>query len=81
MSQIYNSNLLVFVCIPLLSVSCKEFAVLVKWYKLVSVLSIAKVYVKLWIFSYRAVQTYDFGAQKNPLMETVLFSTYTICLG
>ena len=37
--------------------------------------------VKLLIFPYPSVLTYVLGAQKNRLIETVLWSTHNICFG
>ena len=37
--------------------------------------------IKLGIFSNPSVWTYDLGAQKNRLIETVLLSTHNICFG
>ena len=35
--------------------------------------------VKVFLYSYPSVKTYDLGAQKNRLIETVLLSTHNIC--
>ena len=40
-----------------------------------------KISVKLSIFPYPSVLTYDLGAQKNRLIETVLLSTHNIYFG
>ena len=37
--------------------------------------------VKLSIFSYLSILTHIFCAQKNPLIEAVLLSTYNMCFG
>ena len=37
--------------------------------------------IQLLIFSYTSLLTYVLGAQKNPLIETVLLSTHNICFG
>ena len=44
-------------------------------------IGIKKISQKLCIFSYPSISTFVLGAQKNRLIETVLFSTHNICFG
>ena len=38
-------------------------------------------YAKILSVNYPSILAYVLGAQKNPLMETVLLSTHNICFG